>query len=91
MALLNVAFVIVLFTVGWTMSDLITGLFISESGYRIMIPQGKILLTFIKLTGFFKPESAEYAKLLPKDPIALVFLSTIEVFFYRFFFKEMKN
>ncbi len=91
MAFLNVAFIIVLFTVGWTLSDLIIGLFISENGYKIMIPQGKVLLTFIKLTGFFKPESAEYAKLLPKDSIALVFLSTIEVFFYRFFFKEVKH
>jgi len=91
MAFLNVAFIIVLFTVGWTLSDLVIGLFISESGYRILIPQGKIFLMIIKLTGFFKPESAEYAKLLPKDSIALVFLSTIEVFFYRFFFKEIKN
>jgi hypothetical protein len=91
MAFLNVAFIVVLFTVGWTLSDLITGLFISENGYRIMIPQSKLFLTFIKLTGFFKPESADYAKLLPKDPIALVFLSTIEVLFYRFFFKEVKH
>jgi hypothetical protein len=91
MAFLNVAFIIVLFTVGWTLSDLITGLFISESGYRIMIPQGKVFLTIIKLTGFFKPESADYAKLLPKDSIALILLSTIEVLFYRFFFKEIKH
>ncbi len=91
MAFLNVAFVIVLFTVGWTISDLIIGLFISEEGYRILIPQGKVFLTFIKLTGFFRPESGEYAKLLPKDSIALIFLSTIEIFFYRFFFKEVRH
>lgn len=91
MAFLNVAFIVVLFTVGWTLSDLITGFFISENGYRIMIPQGKALLTLIKLTGFFRPESAEYAKLLPKDSIALVFLSIIEVLFYRFFFREVKH
>jgi hypothetical protein len=91
MAFLNVAFIIVLFTVGWTLSDLIIGLFVSENGYRIMIPQGKVFLSLIKLTGFYRPESSEYAKLLPKDAIALIFLSTIEVFFYRFFFKEIKN
>jgi hypothetical protein len=91
MAFLNVAFIIVLFTVGWTLSDLIIGLFISENGYRIMIPQGKIFLTFLKLTGFFRPESGGYAKLLPKDSVALMFLSIIEIFFYRFFFKETKN
>jgi hypothetical protein len=91
MAFLNVAFIIVLFTVGWTLSDLVIGLFISENGYRIMIPQGKIFLTFIKLTGFFKPESLDYARLFPKDPSALIFLSTIEILFYRFFFKEVKH
>jgi len=91
MALLNVAFVVVLFTVGWTISDLVTGLFISDAGYRILIPQGKFFLTLVKLTGFYRPESAEYAKLLPKDAIALVLLSTIEVFFYRFFFREVKH
>jgi hypothetical protein len=90
-AFLNVTFIIVLFTVGWTLSDLVIGLFISDAGYRILIPQGKVFLTMIKLTGFFKPESAEFAKLVPKDAIALVFLSTIEVFFYRFFFKEIKH
>jgi hypothetical protein len=91
MAFLNVAFIIVLFTVGWTLSDLIIGLFISDEGYRILIPKGKFFLTFIKLTGFFRPESGDYAKLLPKDSIALILLSTIEVMFYRFFFKEIKN
>jgi hypothetical protein len=90
-ALLNVAFIVVLFTVGWTLSDLIVGLFISDAGYRILIPQGKALLTLIKMTGFFRPESAGYAKLLPKDAIALVFLSTIEVLFYRFFFRKIKH
>jgi hypothetical protein len=91
MAFLNVAFIVVLFTVGWTISDLIIGFFISDSGYRIMIPQGKLFLTLIKMSGFFKPESADYAKLLPKDSIALIFLSSIEVLFYRFFFKEVKH
>lgn len=91
LAFLNVAFIIVIFTVGWTISDLIIGLFVSDAGYRILIPQGKALLTMIKLTGFYRPESAEYAKLLPKDGIALVFLSTIEIFFYRFFFREVKH
>lgn len=91
LAFLNVAFIVVMFTVGWTISDLAVGLFVSEEGYRILMPQGKALLTMIKLTGFYRPESAEYAKLLPKDAIALVFLSTIEIFFYRFFFREVKH
>lgn len=91
MAFLNVAFVIVLFTVGWTLSDLIIGIFISDEGYRILIPQGRLSQMLIKLTGFFKPESSEYAKLFPKDPVALIFLSSIEFLFYRFFFKEVKN
>ncbi len=91
MAFLNVAFIIVLFTVGWTISDLIIGIFISEEGYRILIPQSKVLLSIIKLTGFYRPESGEYAKLLPKDSVALIFLSFTEILFYRFFFKEVKN
>ena len=91
LAFLNVSFIIVLFTVGWTLSDLVIGLFVSDAGYRILIPQGKVFLSLIKMTGFFKPESSEYAKLVPKDAIALIFLSTIEIFFYRFFFKEVKH
>lgn len=91
LAFINVAFIVIIFTVGWTISDLFIGLFISESGYRILIPQGKAMLSLFKMTGFFRPESAGYAKLFPKDPAALIFLSTIEVLFYRFFFKEVKN
>ena len=91
LAFLNVAFIVVLFTVGWTISDLFIGLFVSDAGYRILIPAGKTFQMLVKLTGFYKPEPGGFARLLPKDAIALVFLSTIEILFYRFFFKEVKQ
>ena len=89
-AILNVAFVVILFTVGWTISDLITGFFISENGYDILIPQGKVIFNLLKMSGIFRPLGDGFAKLLPKDSIALILLTTIEIFFYRFYFKKTK-
>jgi hypothetical protein len=89
-AFLNVGFIVVLFTVGWTLSDLIVGLIISEKGYNIFIPQNNIILTLLKLTGFYKPSGNGFANLYPKDAISLVVLSLIEIFFYRFYFKKTK-
>lgn len=89
-AFLNVAFIIVLFTVGWTMSDLVVGLIISEKGYNLLIPQNNIILVMMKLTGFYRPIGNGFANLYPKDAISLIVLSSIEVLFYRFFFRKAK-
>jgi hypothetical protein len=89
-AFLNVAFIIVLFTVGWTVSDLFLGIFISASGYSIAIPQNNFLLLLLKSTGFFIPGSGGYGTIVPKDSLALIFLTFIEVLFYNFYFKKTK-
>ena len=89
-SLLNIAFIIIIFTVGWTISDLLVGFIVSADGYSISLPQSKTLLSLIKATGFFKPGSNGYGWISPKDSVSLLFLSTIEVFFYRFYFKNTK-
>lgn len=89
-AFLNVAFIIVLFTVGWTISDLLIGFIISEKGYNILLPENNVVLTLLKLTGFYKPAGNGFANLYPKDAISLIFLSVIEITFYRFYFRKTK-
>jgi hypothetical protein len=89
-AFLNVAFIIVLFTVGWTISDLVVGLIISEKGYNILIPQNNIFLVMLKMTGFYRPGGSGLANLYPKDAISLIALSLLELTFYRFYFRKTK-
>jgi hypothetical protein len=89
-AFLNIAFIIVLFTVGWTISDLVVGLIIAENGYNIFTPQNNVFLTLLKLTGFYKPSGNGMANLYPKDAISLIVLSLLEITFYRFYFKKTK-
>ena len=90
-ALLNVTFIIVLFAVGWTISDLFVGLIIPAGGYSIPNPPGQFLFTILKMTGFFTPGSGGYGILAPKDTISLIFLTVMEIFFYRFYFKSAEN
>jgi hypothetical protein len=87
-AFLNVFFIVILFTVGWTLSDLVVGIIISADGYEIALPTGKLALFFLKLTGFVKIYGNGFGKLIPKDSISLVVLTIIEYFFYRFYFKQ---
>lgn len=87
-AFLNVFFIIILFTVGWTLSDLVVGLFISANGYEIAVPDSKAALFFLKITGFVRIYGNGFGKLIPKDSISLVVLTIIEYFFYRFYFRQ---
>lgn len=89
-AFLNVFFIVILFTVGWTISDLLVGFFVSSSGYEILLPSGKVAMFFLKITGFINVYGNGYGRILPKDSISLVVLSTIEYFFYKFYFKQTK-
>ncbi|MBL7127409.1 MAG: hypothetical protein ISS16_00315 [Ignavibacteria bacterium] len=89
-AFLNVAFIVILFTVGWTVSDLFMGIIISENGYSIALPQNNILLMMLKLTGFFIPGGGGYGTIVPKDSLSLILLTIIEVLFYNFYFKKTK-
>ncbi|MBM4157450.1 MAG: hypothetical protein FJ216_01560 [Ignavibacteria bacterium] len=86
-AFLNLVFIVILFTVGWTISSFFIGFFISDLGYVINLPQNKLLFGIIKLSGFYIPLGDGTARLLPKDSISLVLLSVIELFFYRFYYK----
>ncbi len=89
-AFLNVVFIIILFTVGWTISDLLVGFVISSEGYEILLPGGKVSMFFLKMTGFIQLYGNGYGKILPKDSVSLIVLTVIEYFFYRFYFKQTK-
>lgn len=89
-AILNIAFIVVLFTVGWTLADLFVGIFISDNGYIINLSPGDTANKFLKLTGFYRPLGGDSIKLMPKDTISLILLSVVEIFFYRFFFSVNK-
>ncbi|HRE40658.1 MAG TPA: hypothetical protein PLG90_04945 [Ignavibacteria bacterium] len=90
-AILNIAFIIILFSVGWVVSDLVVGLIISSNGYVIEIPVNKFLQFLLKTSGFFIPNNNGTGVLQPKDTISLIILTVIEIFFYRFFFKNFDN
>ena len=42
-AILNIAFMVILFTVGWTLADLFVGLIVSDQGYILNIKPNSIL------------------------------------------------
>lgn len=86
-AILNVCFIIILFTVGWTLSDLIVGFILSDAGYQITLPSSPVSMFFLKMTGFLRLQGGS-GLLQPKDSVALIFLTTIEYFFYRFYFRQ---
>ena len=90
-AFLNFAFIIILFSVGWTLSDLIMGIFIRDNGYIFYAGYNPVLLVFLKLTGIYRPLGDGSALLLPKDTLSLILLSTIELIFYRVFFRNTKK
>ncbi len=87
-AILNVTFIIVLFAVGWTISDLVVGLVIPASGYSIPNPGNPFLFVVLKMTGFFTPGNSGYGILAPKDTISLILLTIMEIFFYKFYFRS---
>ncbi len=86
-AILNVCFIIILFTVGWTVSDLIVGIFLSDSGYSIVLPHNPVALTFLKLTGFLRIQGGS-GFIQPKDSVSLIVLTVIEYYFYKFYFRQ---
>jgi len=93
-AILNLAFLVIIFTVGWTITALFIGLVISDGGYIVNVAPGSFLNGLLRLTGFYEPLGGDAVKLTPKDSISLLVLTIVEVFFYRFFFslnKQKKN
>lgn len=89
-AFLNVGFIIVLFAVGWTVTDFFTGFIIPPAGWEIQNPGNIVTLTLLKLTGFYVPVSDNIARLAPKDTVSLILLTVTEYYFYKFFFGKTK-
>lgn len=90
-AILNLAFIVIIFTVGWTITDVFVGLIISDQGYIINVSPGSFFNGLLRLTGFYEPLGGNTVKLTPKDATSLVILTIVEVFFYRFFFSVNKE
>ncbi|MEO8209155.1 MAG: hypothetical protein ABI840_01230 [bacterium] len=87
-AFLNLGFIITLFAVSLTVCELIVGLFISDSGYRLTMPSSPVLLFFMKTSGFYA-QQGNIVTLTPKDSITLICVSILEFIFYRFYFKKV--
>jgi hypothetical protein len=66
------------------------GIFIPVNGYAIAVPQNNIILLLLKSTGFFTTGGGGYGVITPKDSLALILLTFIEVLFYNFYFKRTK-
>lgn len=90
-AILNLAFIVIIFTVGWTITDVFVGLVVSDRGYLINVRPGSFLNGLLRLTGFYEPLGGDTVKLTPRDSTSLIVLTVIEVFFYRFFFSVNKE
>lgn len=88
-AFLNLGFIITLFAVSLTVCELFVGIFISDTGYRIALPENQILLFFLKISGFYS-QSGKIVTLTPKDSITLIFVTMLEIMFYNFYFKSTK-
>lgn len=86
-AFLNLGFIITLFAVSLTVCELIVGIFIPDTGYTIQIPANQVILFLLKISGFYDQQGT-IVTLTPKDTITLVFVSVLEFFFYRFYFKK---
>ncbi|MBS1516954.1 MAG: hypothetical protein JSS91_02605 [Bacteroidetes bacterium] len=86
-AFLNLGFIITLFAVSLTVCELFVGIFISDAGYQMSLPVNPVLLFFLKISGFYAQQGSTIT-LTPKDTITLIFVSFLELAFYRFYFKK---
>lgn len=86
-AFLNLGFIVTLFAVSLTVCELIVSIFIPDSGYVIQIPKNQVLLFLLKISGFYDQQGTAVT-LTPKDSITLIFVTVLEFFFYRFYFKK---
>ena len=86
-AFLNLGFIVTLFAVSLTVCELRVSIFIPDSGYVIQIPKNQVLLFLLKISGFYDQQGTAVT-LTPKDSITLIFVTVLEFFFYRFYFKK---
>jgi hypothetical protein len=87
-AFLNLGFIITLFAVSLTVCELFVGLFIPDSGYKIPMQSNPVFLFILKISGFYA-QQGNTITLTPKDSVTLIFVSVLELFFYRFYFKKV--
>ncbi|MEO6693730.1 MAG: hypothetical protein ABIY50_03475 [Ignavibacteria bacterium] len=86
-AFLNLGFIITIFAVSLTVCELIVGFFIPDAGYRITMPSSPVILFLLKISGFYAQQGTQVT-LTPKDSITLMLVSMLELFFYRFYFRN---
>lgn len=86
-AFLNLGFIITLFAVALTVCELFVGLFIPDTGYTMKMPANTVILFLLKISGFYAQQETTIT-LTPKDSITLIFVSLLELFFYRFYFRK---
>jgi len=86
-AFLNLGFIITLFAVALTVCELVAGFFIPDNGYRITMPASPVFLFLLKISGFYA-QQGNSVTLTPKDSVSLIFVSVLELFFYRFYFRK---
>lgn len=86
-AFLNLGFIITIFAVALTVCELIVGFFIPDIGYRITMPANPVILFMLKISGFYA-QQGNTVTLTPKDSVTLIFVSMLELFFYRFYFRK---
>jgi divalent metal cation (Fe/Co/Zn/Cd) transporter len=90
-AILNIAFIVTLFAVGWTVIDMLVGFVISDYGYILHLRAGSPFDEILRLTGAYFPQGENAVRIAPKDVTSLLLLSTAEAFFYKFFFSVTKS
>jgi len=88
-AFLNLGFIITLFAVSLTVCEMFVGIFVADSGYTMQMTTNKVLLFFLKISGFYA-QSGTIITLTPKDSITLVLVTMLEFFFYRFYFQKSR-
>jgi hypothetical protein len=52
-AILNVVFVIIIFSVGWTVSEFLMSLIMGDKGVSLLLPRYAFSLTFLTVIEFF--------------------------------------
>jgi hypothetical protein len=90
-AFLNIVFIIILFTVGWTVSDLFTSIFLSANGYITTNSANYIIQFVLKVSGIYKPLGNNNILIQPKDAVSLILLMIGEILFYRYLLPKTKK
>lgn len=61
-AILNVIFVVIIFSVGWTVSEFLMSLIMEDKGISLLLPRYAFSLTFLSIIEFFFYRFYYYSK-----------------------------